>query len=98
MKFSFRKNALKRELAKVSYYVYVSPEAGYYVCIQSDVKLYEDQLSKICSIIRKAESFNPAWKIAERIVTEIGNPVSKASFEYDEKNKKIQIELREWPY
>lgn len=96
MKSLFRKRS-KRELAKVSYYLYKGTEVGYYICIQSDVEIYEDQLSKIYDIIRESKSFNPAWKIAQRIVNEIGDPVSKASFEYDETTKNIQIELCEWP-
>lgn len=96
MNFLFRKKS-KRELAKVNCYVYRSTVRGLCVCIESDVEIYEDQLDKIYDIIHESGSFNPAWKIAERIVTEIGDPISRAIIEYDEKTKSIKIELMEWP-
>ena len=97
MKSIFRKKS-KRELAKVSCYVYRGTEIGYYIYIRSDVQIYEDQLSKIYDIIRREFKSSHPNIIAERIVTEVGNPISKASFEYDEKTKNIQIELGEWPW
>lgn len=91
MKFPFRKS--KRELARISYYVYERAN----VFIKSDVQIYEDQLLKIYDMISKLKSFEPAWEIAKRIVLEVGDPIFKATFNYNKKTGKINIVLSNYP-
>ena len=81
MKISFRKQ--KRELARISYYVYENAN----VYIKSDVQIYEDQLHKIHDIIRSLSHLCPAYEIANKIVLEVGDPIYKATVGYNLKGK-----------
>ena len=89
-KFLHRKS--KRELARVSAYIYRSAEVGHHIQIESVVQLYEDQLDKIYEVLLEdVPRHTKAYLVAEKIVKAIGEP-NVAEFEYD--GIYIRIQLR----
>ena len=86
----------KRELAKPSYYIYESRK----VTIKSDVQIYKEQVTQISDIITEVLNSKvptPGWLTAKRICEEVGSPISKVDFSYDEKTGKSEVQLSDNP-
>ena len=87
----------KKELAKPNYYIYTFAN----ISIKSDVPIYNEQVTQICDIVaevlKSKSSPKPGCEIAERIVKEVGQPIYKADFSYDNKTGKSMVELSDNP-